>query len=326
MNNDPMGATRRAVILIPGTLNYFYNQSGHRIAEALGELGFGSEVTTLEACPEGEFDLCVLSNISEVIHVTGEFEARMARIIEIGSRCRAMISLGIDCVSTPWYHRIRDYSARAGVDLIFDLGVFDQSRFLEPQGLDHYRFVFSGLTPSELRMLESLDEDDAERTIPWAFVGAMTPHRVALADHLIQRIGPGGFLYMPRVAAYLEKGSPHLNQQQFERVLGRTRYQFWCSHHSYFYMEPERFRTSLLTGGVPIKVVESRAQIPESVPLGYLMMEMAELGDRLTMRDFPHLRRRFREDWRRFPTLSQELAESLREVGFECAKSTARAA
>ncbi len=239
-----------------------------------------------------------------------------------------MVSLGIDCVSTTWYHRIHDYSTRAGVRLILDLGLFDQGPYLRPEERAGYRFVFSGLTPSEARQLESLGEDDSGRTIPWAFVGSQTPHRVALVDHLVQRVDPGGFVYIPSPAPYPEAGSPHLDQQQFERVLSHTRYQVWCSGHSYFYMEPERFRASLLTGGVPVKIVESHEQIPDSVPLGYLMMAPADVGDRLTERVFPRLRRQYQDDWRRFPTLAQEMARVLQELGIDVGRpsSSSRAA
>jgi hypothetical protein len=323
---DTKAASRRALILIPGTVNYFYNQSGRRVAEALGALGFRVEVTTLEVCAEADFDLCVLSNISEILLAYGDEGAGLSHIAAIGARCRAMVSLGIDCVSTHWYHRIRDFSARAGAGLILDLGLFDQGPFLRPEDRANYRFVFSGLTPSESGVLESLDEDDSERTIPWAFVGALTPTRVALVDHLVQWVDPAGFVYIPRPSPYTETGSPHLNQEQFEQVLRRTRYQIWCSGHSHFYMEPERFRMSLLTGGVPIKIVDSHVQIPESVPLGYLMMEPAEVRGRLTEGVFPRLRRRYRDEWRRFPTLAQEMARVLQTVGIEVAYSTGLAA
>jgi hypothetical protein len=154
----------------------------------------------------------------------------------------------------------------------------------------------------------------------------VTPYRAALVDHLIQQVDPRGFVYMPAAAPYTERGSPHLNQQQFERVLGRTRYQVWCSHHSYFYMEPERFRSSLLTGGVPVKIVESKREVPASAPLAYLMMEAADVGERLTPRVFSRLRRRFRDDWRRFPTLAQEMARVLRDAGLEIDSYSCQAA
>ncbi len=318
----------RALILIPGTVNYFYNQSGRRVGEALESLGFAVEVTTLGDCLPGEREVCILSNVSEILHAHGHEEDGLARIQKIGEGCRVVFSLGIDCVSTQWYQRIRDFSARAGVGTILDLGLFDQSPFLPIEQRASYGLVFAGLTPSEERMLDAMGEDDAGRTIPWAFVGSSTPTRVALVDHLVQRVDPRGFVYMPPPAPYLEQGSPHLNQEQFERVLARTRYQVWCSGHSYFYMEPERFRASLLTGGVPVKILDRGLPVPDSVPLGYLMMEAPEVGGRLTERVFARIRRRFRADWRGFPTLADELARELRRAGieFEAGRHSTRAA
>jgi hypothetical protein len=315
VHRDPNSPSRRALVLIPGTVNYFYNQSGRRVAEALGELGFGVDVTTLDACPGGDFEIGVLSNIWEILVAHGDEADGLSRLAAVGGRCRAMVSLAIDCVATPWYHRIHDLSTRAGSSLVLDFGLFDQGAFLRPEHRATYRFVFSGLTSSEARMLDSLDGDDPQRTIPWAMVGAMTPHRAALADRLVQCVDPRGFLYMPARAPYTETGSPHLNQEQFEQVLRRSRYQVWCSHHPYFYMETERFRTSLLTGGVPIKIVASRDEVPGSVPLSDLIMEAADVGDRLTTKAFPELRRRFWDAWRRFPTLCQGLADAFEGIG-----------
>jgi hypothetical protein len=326
MDSDPKTTFRRALIIIPGTVNYFYNLSGHRIAEALRELGFEVNVNTLGECSEDSFDWCLLSNITEILHAYGDEACGLARIGSIGGRCRAMASLSIDCVSTPWYHRIRDLSGRVGAGLILDLGLYDQSGFLEPEARANYRFVLSGLTASERRRLDALGEDDSERTIPWSFVGHATPRRAALVDHLIQSVDPRGFVYMPAAAPYTEKGSPHLNQEQFDRVLDRTRYQVWCSYHSYFYMEPERFRSSLLTGGVPVKIVESRREVPKTAPLSYLMLEPRDCGERMTASAFSRLRRRFWQDWRRFPTLSQEIARVLRETGIGTEARSSRAA
>ncbi len=210
--------------------------------------------------------------------------------------------------------------------MILDLGLHDQSPFLDPADRSTYRFLFSGLTPSERRLLDGLDEGNADRPIPWAFVGHSTPHRAALVDHLVQTVDPRGFVYIPAPAPYTEKGSPHLNQQQFEAVLRHTRYQVWCSHHAYFYMEPERFRTSLLTGGVPVKVVDSRDEIPETAPLSYLMLEADEAGRYLTASGFAQMRHRFWKDWRRFPSLSEEIARVLPESGITPKGYSSRAA
>ncbi len=315
MNSDADSTpTRRALVVIPGTVNYFYNQSGHRIADSLRELGFEVDVSTLGGLPGGDYTLCVLSSITEILFGYGDEAAGLGKIRELRRRCGAMTSCGIDCVATPWYHRLHEMTARAGVETILDLGLHDQRHALGAGHRSMYRFVFSGLTPTEKRLLRDLDED-AERAIPWAFVGHNTPHRAALVDHLIQTVDPRGFVYMPTLSVYAETGSPHLNQEQFETVLRHTRYQIWCSHHPHFYMEPERFRTSLLTGGIPIKVVNSRRAIPKTAPLAYLMMEAGEVGGRLTPGVFNQIRRRFCREWLQFPTLSEELARFLNEAG-----------
>jgi hypothetical protein len=326
VSSKPSTPTRRALIIIPGKVNYFYNLSGRRIGEALSDLGFAVDLCALEDCPDNDYEWSFVSNISEVLVAYGDEGEGLARLRTIGARCQSVSSLSLECVATPWYQRIRDLSERAGASLNLDLGMHDQSPFLERADRAKYRFVFSGLTRSEQRQLDALSEDDTARTIPWSFVGHTTPHRAALVDHLVQSVDPRGFVYTPVVSPYTESGSPHLNQQQFERVLERTRYQIWCSHHRFFYMESERFRSSMLTGGVPVKIIESRLDIPETAPLSYLMMELGDIEGRLTASVFPRLRRLLRSNWRQFPTLTQEMARFLRQAEIQADSYASRAA
>ncbi len=300
----------RALIVIPGTVNYFYNQSGRRIGEALLALGGDVDVCTLADCPDRDYDWCIFSNITEVLVAAGETEG-VGRIAEVARRSRHSASCAIDCVRTVWYERIVELCRRCGIECILDLGLCDQSAYLAVDQREKYRFVFSGLTPSEKVVLDELPNCEGPRVFPWAFVGHMTPYRAALVDHLVQSVDPGGFVYLPLPAPYTEQGSPHLNQEKFEMVLRQTRYQIWCSHHHYFYMEPERFRMSLLTGSVPIKILDSSADVPPQACFKYLMMEAAEVGPRLHRGDFQRVRERFWWDWRRAPLLSTELGRVL---------------
>jgi hypothetical protein len=326
MPHESKTTTGRALVLIPKTVSYFYNLSGHRIAEAVRDLGFDVDVSTLADCAEDEYDWCLLSSINEILQAYGDEVAGLEKIESLRRRWRSMASLTLECASTAWHHRIRDLSLRAGADMILDLGLHDQAELVDDAERSLYQFVFSGLTTSERGQLDGLDDDLAGRTIPWAFVGQLTPDRAALVDQLVRTVDPRGFVYMPGTMPYREKGSAHLNQQEFERVLRSTRYQIWCSHHAYFYMETERFRTSLLTGSVPIKVVDARAAIPEMAPLGYLILEPGELEGRLTDALFLQLRRRFWHDWRLFPTLSSGMAHALTVVGVIPVEPSSRAA
>jgi hypothetical protein len=300
----------RALIVIPGTVNYFYNQSGRRLGEALRCLGGDVDIHTLAECPERDYDWCIFSNITEVLFAAGE-EQGVRRIRSLAPRWRRTASCAIDCVRTVWYERIRELCRRCGVELILDLGLCDQGRYLPPERRDNYRFVFSGLTPTEKDALDELSRRDQPLVFPWAFVGHKTPYRVALVDHLLQSVDPGGFVYLPFPAPYTEKGSPHLNQEQFEMVLRQTRYQIWCSHHHHFYMEPERFRTSLLTGGVPVRILDSPNDVPPDAPFSYLMMDAEQVGPRLRNGNFQRVRGRFHSDWQRAPLLSEELSRVL---------------
>jgi hypothetical protein len=313
------GSSFRALIVIPGTVNYFYNQSGRRIGEALQELGGEVHICTLAECPDQDYDWCIYSNITEVLYAAGEAEGAQ-RIAALARRCRHSASCAIDCVRTPWYERIWQYCRRCGIELILDLALCDQSAFLASDQGDKYRFVFSGLTPSEQAVLDDLQRRDTPRAFPWAFVGHKTPYRTALVDHLLQSVDPSGFVYMPSPAPYTEQGSPHLNQQKFEMVLRQTRYQIWCSHHHHFYMEPERFRMSLLTGSIPVKVLDSSKDVPPEACFKYLMMEAAEVGQRLKTDIFQRVRERFWFDWRRAPSLSAELGRVL-DLSPSCIRS-----
>jgi hypothetical protein len=302
-----------ALILIPGSVNFLYNQCGRRIGEVLTDLGIEVSLATLPNCPRREYDYCFISNISEV--VLNDEAAGIQEIRSLRGHCKTIVSCGIDSVQTHWFARLLDLSRQAGADFILDLGLHDQSGFLDLPARSMYRFAFSGLTASESRWLDSPQEIGVKRPIPWAFIGHSTALRAGLVDYLVQHVSANGFVYLPRLAPYAEKGSPHLNQQQLEAVLRRTQYQVWCSHHSHFYLEPERFRVSLLTGGVPIKVVESRKHLPRSIPFRYFLLEAGDLSGKLREGMFTSMRSGFQQEWRSLPLLTDELA---RILGLQC--------
>lgn len=307
--------TRTALVLIPGELNYFYNLNGRRIAESLRELEFDVNLTTLRDCPDQPYDWCVLVNISEVVVSYGDQAGAINKLRQLRRQWKAAASCCLDSVQTPWYQRIDDLCAATDVETVLDLGLCDQAGWLPEALRRRYRFLPAGLTRSEYAQLDAVEAAVDDRPIPWAFVGHVTPPRAALIDYLVQSVDPSGFVYMPALAPYKEAGSPHLNQQQFEAVLHRTRYQLWCSHHFHFYMEPERFRTSLLTGSVPVKVLFSRHGVPADAPFRYLMIEIGHLPERLRPSIFERVRARFRQDFRQMKSLTASLTEYLAEIG-----------
>ena len=146
----------------------------------------------------------------------------------------------------------------------------------------------------------------------------MSEERAALASRLVREANPDGFLYLPHLSPVTQAG-PHLNEQQFQKVLLRTRCQVWCSHHGHFYAEGERFRNSLLTGSLPLKVVTTTPDSGKVLPFDYLMVSAKDAPGALR-----HLQSNFTATWCRFvddflalPSLAQGLAGFLKDEGSE---------
>ena len=227
-----------------------------------------------------------------------------------------MTSAAMECAATHWFRPLQEYTQQMELETFLDIGLNDQQEHLTDDNRATYHFLMNGLTTSEMACLEEETDLDKQRSIPWAFVGHQTPERVAMVDYLIQHVDPRGFVYIPHHhSAILEKGSPHLNQEQFDKVLHHTRYQIWCSHHGAFYVESERFRMSLLAGSVPIKVVSDASHIRPDMPFSYLTIEVRELAERLRCFAFQATRQRFRDDFRQLKPLREGLAEFLSTVG-----------
>jgi hypothetical protein len=328
-SQSPMALSpRRALVLIPAGMNYFYELHGHRLAEALRSLGLQVDVGHLSEEREETYDWCVLTNISEILLsygpaggaenaiMTEERERlALAALRRLHHHCRAVACCSLDCASTTWYEWIQRRCQSVGINTILDFGLHDQSAALSPPARLLYHYLPNGLTPSEQEALRRAKNDEEERPIPWVFVGHATANRVALVEHLISQADPRGFVYMPSLSKVTAKASQHLNQQQYETVMRKSRYQIWCSHHQHFYLESERFRMSVLAGCVPLKVVAEDQDVPSDVPFDYLILREEEVAGKMRQYDFHDIRRRFYADFLTFPSLAAGLAKFLSAQG-----------
>ena len=313
MKSARQSGQRSALIVVPGTVNYFYNQAGRRLAEALHANGWQARLTTLQtlaAEPDQQsFDWVFLVNIYELIHSHPGGETFLTGLRQ---RSRRLVQVLLECVTTNWFIENFRLGNRFGADWLFDFGLQDQAAQAPVSARAKYQFVFNGLTASERQTLESLDEQEP-RPIPWAFVGHQTGKRVELAYRLVRDFHPSGFFYLPELSPVTEDG-PHLNEEQFLRVLQRAQYQIWSSHHQEFYLEGERFRASLLTGSVPVKVMLNAAAPTTELPFSYLLFGESELVERLHAMEFDSVRRRFVADFARLPNLAESLSEVINKL------------
>lgn len=153
------------------------------------------------------------------------------------------------------------------VDVLLDVGFVPQKHKLAELGLSHvpYRFLFDGLLRREVGRLASEDPArNAERPIPWAFVGHMTGERVELARWLIEEIDAGGTLFLPKPSRLLRSGA--ISPRGMDLLLKKTQFYVWSSHHKFAHYESFRFREAILNGAVPLKLDHRFAPRFSSVP------------------------------------------------------------
>jgi hypothetical protein len=312
------------LIVIPGTVNYFYDLYGRWVAAAYREMGLRVEVHVLPEVPEADYDLCIFSNVCEIEFANRDLNAR-DRLRAIRRQSKILISLIADCVHTPWFGANLALAAEFGADGILDVGFMAQDA---PGFAAHrlrYHFAFDGLLKSQARTPNaSSQEDAASRTIPWAHIGASSPKRVELTDRIITGFAPHGLVYLPGLSPVKEQGSPHLNPRHMERILARVRYYLWCSQHESFFMESLRFKMAWLSGCVPIKVVDNAARIPDDLAFSTWVIQEHELVERLRALDFNEARDRFRDEYLRRPRFDDGLAAMLRDYGYHPLEVTAQ--
>lgn len=304
----------RALVIIPGGLNYFYDQAGHRIAEGLQSIGFTVDVATIRDPLDFRYDLCVLVNLYEIAARVGDEGGTVRHIAYLQERCTHIVLALLEDAGVQWFTHNARLCREANVRHLFDLGFHDQRAQLPADMNDlHYHFVFNGLTESERQIATAPVSAVEDRPIPWVLVGHQTSLRASLAQRLAREAGVTGVVYLPHIAPVTSQG-PHLNEQQLAMLLRHARYQVWCSHHERHYLESERFRASLLTGSVPIKALLHPPDETQSSLFPYLLFDIQTVASQLPLLDFAALRRRFSEEFVALPALEEGLLEGLLAV------------
>lgn len=314
---SPAGRDRAgsAVVVIPGSVNYFYDRAGERIAAALRGLGWSVRVQTLQSAgtAEAEADLCLLINVSELTASCRDKADALKRIGTLRASCGRTVGVALECGQTSWFASSAYLAAEAGVFTLLDLGLHDQSREIPAEFRDVYRFCFNGLTEAERAAIPS-DPRLRSRPIPWVLIGHQSSARTELAMRLTLEVAPDGLVYLPNLSPVTATG-PHLNERQFQTILSNARVQVWCSHHGYFYLEGERFRNSLLTGSLPLKVLDAPPASRRVFPFEYLLATPDETVARIRDTDLEAAWHRFAEEFRDLPSLEDGIEAFLESEG-----------
>jgi hypothetical protein len=307
-------------IVIPGSVNYFYNITGERTREALVANGHAVDMFTLQDYHAGRtqrhYDLCIVVNTFEIAFGFGGhiIDHAGAKLREMLDNMGLAVAVGLEAARTPWFDRLKVMGVEVGIQVLLDYGFADQSHLLPEDYPMTYQFVVNGLTPSEKDDARRQLANDTPRNIPWAFVGHATQERHALIYQLSQHVAADGFVYIPHLEPVTKQG-PHIDRDQLKTVLDRSQSFVWCSHHKDFYMESVRFRQALESGTIPIKVVLGDKPIPADIPFDYLVIREADVPTALKDFPFAATRERFIHDFIALPGLEDSLADALDQLG-----------
>jgi hypothetical protein len=307
--------TGRVLVLISGSVNFYYDDIGKRIAEALRTLGYSVDVATLAQYRDNDYDWCFIGPILEVCVPLGNVDEAMRIVQRIISRVNHSAMFLLECVRTKWFVKSWDLFRQANVQWFFDLGFHSQYDDIPAniKGVrETYHFAWNGLTDRERIIAQNWLEHPGVRPIPWASIGHSEPVRIQFVKTLMDSLDPHGFVYMPLLTHITENG-PHMNGQHMQKTLERTRYFIWRTHHEYFYMESERFRNALLAGAVPVKVMDHSLLAGRNVPFTNLLLDQDTFAETLHRMDFESTRERFIQDFIALPPLETEIASFMAE-------------
>lgn len=298
--------SKSILIIIPGSVSYFYDAEGRRIAEALMNLGYQVDVETLYTYSDKDYEWCFLLNLWEITFAYGYATDKvLTHIKHIKTLCRYVAMVLLESVEMKWFRDSFEIFQQANLEILIDIGLHNQCHTATPQVQQVYHFLTNGLTQSEIKLTNQYKSLPANRPIPWAFVGHMTPIRLDFLASLMQNLEPTGFVYLVHFSPVTESG-PHLNESQLNTVLQKTKLQIWCTHHQFFYIESIRFRTSALTGALPIKVDLMDHQYDQVYPFHYLIMPSTNLTTYLSDLDIEETWQRFIKDYQALPSLKSE--------------------
>ncbi|MCE7948942.1 MAG: hypothetical protein DYG88_16085 [Chloroflexi bacterium CFX4] len=311
-------AARRVLIVVAGSINYYYDTIGYRLAEAFHNLGSVVDVCTLKTYQPAEYDLTLYVNLYEVAVAYCKGQPDLVEAIRLIKAMKARTTqIGVvllECVQTNWFAETYRLCEQTGIQALYDLGFHSQYPYMQPAMREGYHFFFNGLTQSERRKVLRWRNTHQERPIPWAFIGHLEKRRMLFAHRLIKRCGANGILYLPHLTHITEEG-PHINGEQLQKILERTRYYIWVSHHDYFYVESERFRNALMAGSVPIKVQDHEPTDESArLPFTYLMLNETDFDEQLRAFDYADVRDRFIRDYLTLPSLEAGVARTILQM------------
>lgn len=238
------------IVVYPSAGSVFYKDLGRRLARACEEISL--PVTSCSSAELRDMDNTSLQDATLLIVNPWEcahelvdkpkFYERLA-----GARKRVMVLA--EAVEFRWFDA--QFDLPITYDALIDVGFASQENKLDHSSLP-YIFLFHGPTLEEEKALFRMSA--LKRPIPWAFVGHRRDDRIEVAAELIDKVDPGGLVFMPDPGQGVRQGKGMIGPSGMASSLARTQYYVWRSLHTFRYYESFRFREAILAGAAPCKI------------------------------------------------------------------------
>lgn len=296
---------RRLLVVYPPLGNRFYCQLAFRLSEAANALDIDTKL--ISASELGDCDPSFIRGTTAFVVNPVECALSGQKVLSPLKESRFRAAVVAECVETRWYRH--QFDAGLKYDTVIDVGFVDQ-------GADHpfpklpYRFLFNAPLPHERDLIEAM-KPKYPRSLTWAFVATHTAERVRFAQQMLSAFGPECFLFMPEVRP-VRPGAGMLSPAALQRVLDKTTFYAWCSHHDYPYYESFRFLDAVLAGSIPCKI-DKRA-VPDSADLPHTYPSIEALAAAVEERPGEDLFEEHREYALAHGSLADRLGELMRDV------------
>jgi hypothetical protein len=265
------------LILYPAGVNWFYETLAHHVRDELALQGHDSRLITpaefvgppIENA--GDADHILIINLFECAHSIGGpigGNARSTDALKILRdrlpRFNRRILLMLDGIYTSWFSAQMTVAAGTLTD-VFDLCMVPQTGRPTLGGC-RYTWIQESLTRYER---EHRVEHEVDRPLVWSMVGHATRDRADVANVLAHSLSPSGFVFMPGLRPFYQEGSQNLSAEALDRVLRKTRYYVWTSHHRVPYHEGLRSLHAIRNGAIPVKIDPLFAHVFRDIPWVY---------------------------------------------------------
>jgi hypothetical protein len=170
----------------------------------------------------------------------------------------------LDGIYTPWFTAQMNVALGTLTD-VFDFCMVPQTDRPSLGGC-RYTWIQESLTRYER---DHRVEHDGERPLVWSMIGHATKDRADVAHVLAQNLSPSGLVFMPGLRPFYQEGSHNLSAEALDRVLRKTRYYVWTSHHRVPYHEGLRSLHAIRNGAIPVKIDPLFAHVFRDIPWVY---------------------------------------------------------